>query len=864
MRQPDEGSAGAAAHAVLTALEDPHTAVVFLVGPLGSGKSFVLHRAASTRRTPGTGNTTVAPTETPAPAPVLVRPMVRTRDLTLGALLGPALAADLGSATGGETAPGPRVLMIDDVDRLDDASLSLLSQGLDRGLVRLVAGVRSSSSARVFQELRCIGRTVVVDVEPWRASDVDDFVAGQLGGRLHPLTRRRLLELSAGNALCLTELLQGDDADGHLVLRHGLWVWSGPLAVPPVTEARVVGELDRLVPEVRSVLTSAALAAPVPVRVLEGLHGGQAVEAADAAGLLWLGDVGGTLSVRPRSVLQGRVVVQVACTTRRRKVADVVLRSLGPDRVPEPLAVSVGRLAVGAQAWLPADLARPLAAAALGAHDAVLSEQVLARSPDAGVGADTASALIGQGEFRRAAEVLGTAPGEERRAAVLLMGVGEPAAWRAWSTRSRSGPADPGGYLAAGRAWTGAGLEALLADEAGTSATGGERRGARGRALVGLVAAVAQAGRLGEAVARAEAADSHGFEPVDRLHLLAVLGACQLARGALAEGARHGHRLRELGLAEGWPDAYRLGTFLAGYAALQSGDVASAEWHLAESAACEGGHTAAATAELVPGCLALARAMAGRYDDAETTLAAAGGGVPRPMPQAVQDRTRLLRAEVALLSGRRHGAHDAAARVADRCQDAGQVLLALEALHLCARSRSSTETARRLAGLAARTDFDLAATYVAHAEASATSDGARLTRVACDYERRGLGWLAGETAAGALALGLAGPSRRALWTVECRSVLDRLQLRAGLVVPPSWWNGSDPVSPLTDREREIVELAAAGWSSPRIAAHLQVSQRTVENHLQHSYRKLGISGRPQLPAALGYPAGGLGRAGPDR
>ena len=863
MRQPDEGSSGAAAHAVRTALDDPHTSAVFLVGPLGSGKSFVLHRVASTRRRAADSDTNGDPTGPPGPAPVLVRPMVPTRDLTLGTLLGPAVAAGVDAAAGGETPRAPRVLMIDDVDRLDAASVSLLSHALDRGLVRVVAGVRSSRSTRVFQELRCIGRTVVVEVEPWRSRDVDEFVAGQLEGRLHPLSRRRLLELSAGNALCLTELLQGGAADGRLVVRHGLWVWTGELAVPPVTEARVVGELDRLAPEVRSVLTSAALADPVPVRVLEGLHGGPAVEAADSDGLLWLGDVGGTLSARPRSALQGRVAVQVACTTRRRKVAYVVLRSLAPDRVPERLAVSVGRLAVGAQASLPADLARPLAHAALGAHDAVLSEQVLARSPEGGVGPETASALIGQGEFRRAAVALGTAPAEDRRAAVLLMGVGEPAVWRAWSSRSS---ADPGGYLATGRAWTGAGLDSLLADgpaTAGTVGSDGEPRGAGGRAMVGLVAALAQAGRLGDAVARADAADSRGFDPMDRLHLVAVLGAAQLARGALAEGARHGHRLRELGLAEGWPDAYRLGTFLAGCAALQSGEAASAAWHLAESAACDGGHTAAAMAELVPGCLALARAMAGRYDDAEATLAAAGGDVPRTAPQAVQDRTRLVRAEVALLAGRQHGAHDIAARVADRCQDAGQVLLALEALHLCARSRPSTETARRLAGLAARTDFDLAASYVAHAEASAASDGARLARVARDYERRGLGWLAGETAAGALALGFAGQSRRALWTVECRSVLDRLQLREGLVVPPSWWNGSDPVSPLTDREREIVELAAAGWSSPRIAAHLQVSQRTVENHLQHSYRKLGISGRPQLPAVLGYPARRPG-SGADR
>ena len=57
-------------------------------------------------------------------------------------------------------------------------------------------------------------------------------------------------------------------------------------------------------------------------------------------------------------------------------------------------------------------------------------------------------------------------------------------------------------------------------------------------------------------------------------------------------------------------------------------------------------------------------------------------------------------------------------------------------------------------------------------------------------------------------------------------------------------------TPLTAREREIAELAARRLSAAEIAERLVLSRRTVENHLQRIYTKLGISGRAELAAAL--------------
>jgi len=58
------------------------------------------------------------------------------------------------------------------------------------------------------------------------------------------------------------------------------------------------------------------------------------------------------------------------------------------------------------------------------------------------------------------------------------------------------------------------------------------------------------------------------------------------------------------------------------------------------------------------------------------------------------------------------------------------------------------------------------------------------------------------------------------------------------------------VVPLTHRERDIAALAAQGESSKDIAARLYLSVRTVNNHLQSAYAKLGVSGRRQLAGAL--------------
>ena len=55
---------------------------------------------------------------------------------------------------------------------------------------------------------------------------------------------------------------------------------------------------------------------------------------------------------------------------------------------------------------------------------------------------------------------------------------------------------------------------------------------------------------------------------------------------------------------------------------------------------------------------------------------------------------------------------------------------------------------------------------------------------------------------------------------------------------------------LTPSERRVATMAAAGLSNPQIAQALFVSLKTVETHLAHAYRKLGIRSRGELGRML--------------
>ncbi|MEU3986599.1 AAA family ATPase [Streptomyces sp. NPDC026672] len=80
-----------------------------------------------------------------------------------------------------------------------------------------------------------------------------------------------------------------------------------------------------------------------------------------------------------------------------------------------------------------------------------------------------------------------------------------------------------------------------------------------------------------------------------------------------------------------------------------------------------------------------------------------------------------------------------------------------------------------------------------------------------------------------------------------RAIGREIAAAGGRVPRPRPTGGADS---LTKSERRVAVLAAQGKKNREIAGLLFLQQRTVEIHLTHAYRKLGIEGRGGLSAAL--------------
>jgi DNA-binding NarL/FixJ family response regulator len=155
--------------------------------------------------------------------------------------------------------------------------------------------------------------------------------------------------------------------------------------------------------------------------------------------------------------------------------------------------------------------------------------------------------------------------------------------------------------------------------------------------------------------------------------------------------------------------------------------------------------------------------------------------------------------------------------------------------------------ADRLAQLATQVDGPRAPAAAAHAAALATDDGAALHAASVQLEQIGALLLAADAAAQAAAVHTRQNRRGSAHTATTRA--HHLAQACEGARTPALAAIAAPL-PLTDREREIVTLAASGLSNRDIAQRLVVSVRTVENHLYRANAKLGTCDRAELAALL--------------
>jgi DNA-binding CsgD family transcriptional regulator len=180
-------------------------------------------------------------------------------------------------------------------------------------------------------------------------------------------------------------------------------------------------------------------------------------------------------------------------------------------------------------------------------------------------------------------------------------------------------------------------------------------------------------------------------------------------------------------------------------------------------------------------------------------------------------------------------------------RDRGQSAFEVRALHEAARLGGAREAAARLAALAGEVDGGLADAAAEHAAGLVAGDGPRLLAAAERFAAMDALLVAAEAAhaagaayaaAGRAASARSAAARGRTWLARCEGA------RPVTLLAP------EAADDLTAREREIALLAAGGLSSRTIAERLVVSVRTVDNHLQRAYRKLGVTRREELAGVL--------------
>jgi ATP/maltotriose-dependent transcriptional regulator MalT len=244
--------------------------------------------------------------------------------------------------------------------------------------------------------------------------------------------------------------------------------------------------------------------------------------------------------------------------------------------------------------------------------------------------------------------------------------------------------------------------------------------------------------------------------------------------------------------------------------------------------------------------LAQAAGQAGDAEEASAAVAAAQAAAPAGS-WIYTASIELGRAWASAAEGGLSQARRSALDAGEIRLERGQLGAAFLDFHDLARLGGSEAAAPRLAELAGEVEGDWVRACSDHAAALAARDPTALWDAARAFEEVGAVLFAAEAlseAAGAFRSGGRMASARAC-AARGRALLTRC---AGARTPAL--RAMDDFDELTPREREIATLAAGGLSNKAIAARLVLSVRTIENQLQRTYHKLGVTSRLEVAALL--------------
>jgi len=763
-------------------------------------------------------------------------------------------------------------LTIDDAHLLDDASAAV-AQGLAAGggafvIVTIRTGeVVPDAIVALWKD----GTSDYIELQPLSEDDVASLLEEVLGD-VAGGTSHALWSATRGNPLYLRELVREGLARGALFNVGGVWRWNRPVVPGPRLLELIEARVGRLESIERELLEFVAAEEPLEARVLESLAEPGVLAGLERHGLLEAISGGRRLQIRFAHPLYAEAIrartPEIRVRELHRRLAQA-LEQCGARRLRDLLRIAVHRLEGGdtPSAGLLADAARQAEVA----FDYPMAERLAREASKAGggvaVGILLGRALQGQGRYAEAETLLGTLAGSadtdalrselaELRSGNLFWGLGRPTRAEEVLQQSERAIVDPstrqelislrvGFACAAGRP-----REALDAAAPVLERSSKSSRRAVLRTLLHVVPGFAIVGQTERALEAADqalaAASAFGTTlPFAPGHLvIGRLLALRLA-GELSAAERAGKEGYERALEQGDQDSMALIAMFRGQVALDQGRVRSAA-HLLHEARMF--FRELDVIGFLPWCQAdLARALALSGDPVR------GGLMLDEAQEGQSESVRIDQAAlgtaaiwVAVAKGELSDAVRLALSTAEDAEALGQIAFEASALHDVARLGQPRAAVSRLSALAAKCQGRLFTLFAEHATALVEADGEALEGASRKFEELGALLLSAESSSEAAAAHRAATrvtsARRA--EVRTRSLLEQCE---GARTPAT---GTPATGELTHREREVAALAASGLSNRAIADRLVISRRTVENHLQHAYAKLGATNRIELTALL--------------
>jgi DNA-binding CsgD family transcriptional regulator len=844
--------------------------VVVLAGPAGVGKSRLAKEAlrgldlavVDVRANRSAGS---IPLGALAPVlPPLTERDARARDLVERAA--EAVAAHRGGASG-------LVVAVDDGHELDDLSAEVLVEASRAPNVVLLVTVREVEPlppplVASTNDLEAVH----LSLGPLDREATGRLLEAALGGPVDGAAQREVWERSRGNALYLRELVLGAVEHDVLVEDGGLWRIAEPLAATPRLAELVDARLSDLGAAERQVVELVAFGEPIVGPVVRMLADADALEEVVRRGLIVADDDEAEL-LRLAHPLYGEVLRATMPSIRalriNRMLADTADASAAGLQDVDALRLAVWRLDGGGTGD-PALLTRGAEQAHV-AHDDLLAERLARAALAAGAGVQAglvlAASLVEQGRHEEAHGLFADLAERDlsnlervvlakRWAETLYWGLSDRVQADAVLDAAMAHLADDSesvNELLARRAMfhqqaaEGEGdaddLSAILAGPEGrafceAAITAGFDLAAKGRT------------EEAEALTRRAFAVQWGIE--DQFGLLHPGSHISALAFALTEAGRL-DEAEHVATATGYEVALALHlsygqawmALMLGRIALDRGRPVLARQRFQESARvfAEVGQNGPRSWALAG--LALATSFIGSADEAEAAIVQLDAA-PNTMSLYRLEGERAR----AWVHARRGELTDARDRLAKEAEGAEHVATALaaRAWHDVARLGDGERAAPAMARIVAVTDGELIPARAVHVQGLATSDPNLLEEAGERFAGLGALLLAAEAHHAAAEASRRAGLRAKATTAERRA--DELLAQCeGASTPTLRLTATANV--LTRREQEVAGLGAEGLSNQEIADRLAVSVRTVENHLQRAYEKLGIAGRDELRDALG-------------